>query len=286
MEPFQFRAEQERPQLYYLRSWMERFPGLTAGMTSRLGGVSAPPYASLNMGLHVGDQPADVVRNRERAAAEIGLPLSSWVFAEQVHGTQVAYIREAERGRGAFSRTDEISASDALITTDSKVVLAALFADCVPLYFIDPAHRAIAVAHAGWQGTVGSIAEQVVDSMKSRYGSAPGGLYAAIGPSIRSCCYQVDERVAQPVRTLLAKLAAQDGCDDDPGSYLLSDSEEGKYRLDLQLVNRQIMIKAGILPSRIEITKWCTSCNVDQLFSHRKEKGTTGRMCAWIGWSR
>ncbi|WP_010270101.1 peptidoglycan editing factor PgeF [Paenibacillus senegalensis] len=286
MEPFQYVEEPNRPALFYLRSWMEQFPGLTAGITSRHGGVSSTPYASLNMGLHVGDRPADVTDNRNRAADSVGLSLSSWVFAEQVHGINVSAVGAHDRGKGTVSRENEVPSCDALMTDQPQLVLAALFADCVPLYFVDPSRQAIAIAHAGWKGTVGRIAMQVVDSMRRHYGSAPGDLYAAIGPSIRACCYEVDERVAEPVRSVLSEIAEDSSAGRILHSCLTDRKSGGKYSLDLQLVNRQIMIKAGISPSRIEMTTWCTSCHVEQLYSHRKESGLTGRMCAWIGWRR
>lgn len=284
MEPFHYVQKSTEPAVFYLQRWMEQFPGLTVGMTARQGGVSSSPYESLNMGLHVGDHPSDVVANRRRAAEAAGIPLSSWVFAEQVHGVRVAEIVEADRGKGTNSREDEIPSCDALITNKRGIVLAALFADCVPLYFIDPSRQVIAVAHAGWKGTVGSIAIKVVESLRVQYGSKPGELYAAIGPSIGACCYEVDERVAEPVRNLLSAITEKENVNNVLHSSLSPNKTEGKYRLDLQLVNRQIMIKAGILPSRIEMTKWCTSCHVERLYSHRKESGQTGRMCAWIGW--
>lgn len=281
MEPFQYAAGESKPGLYYLRPWMDRFPGLTAGLTSRCGGVSGGPFASLNVGLHVEDNSSDVVANRLKAAEEIGVPLHNWVYGEQVHGTRVTVVTEAERGRGTQSRTDELPQTDAFITDREGLCLAALFADCVPLFFFDPDHKAIGVAHAGWRGTVGRIACRVVERMKDEFETGPERLFAAIGPSIGSCCYEVDERVADQVRELFPWL---EGGSDFEKRCLLAQKTEGKYRLDLQLINRQIMIKAGILPSRIELTKWCTSCRSDQFYSHRKEHGRTGRMSAWIGW--
>ncbi|GIP39689.1 laccase domain protein [Paenibacillus sp. J31TS4] len=281
MEPFVSAEKRDKPGVYLLAEWMERVPGLTAGFTSRLGGVSYGAFDSLNCGLHVADDPDDVVRNREILAETVGIPLGRWTFGEQVHGTRVAVVTEEDRGRGTTERASAFGDTDAFVTDRTELCLAALFADCVPLYFLDPEHRVVGIAHAGWKGTVGCIAEAVVQTMQERFGSRPGELLAAVGPSIGPCCYEVDDRVADRVRGLLKELPE---AADAPTHPILRPAGEGHAMLDLQRLNRQIMIKAGILPSRIELTSLCTSCRTDAFFSHRKEQGKTGRMLAWIGW--
>ncbi|MFD0871988.1 peptidoglycan editing factor PgeF [Paenibacillus residui] len=283
MEPFQWITEEpDKPKLWSIQSWTDRYPELTAGFTSRLGGVSEGVFASLNLGLHVDDRPEDVIHNRSRVAAAVGVPLDRWTYGEQVHGTEVAVITEEDAGRGTRDRESALQETDAFITDRRGIVMAALFADCVPLYFYDPEHRITGIAHAGWKGTVGRIAWHTVHKMKETFGSKPEQILACIGPSIGPCCYEVDERVAERVRGLLAWL--ENGKLIEQQDNLLRETQKtNKFMLDLQQINRQIMIKAGLLPSCIEISKLCTSCRTDLLFSHRKEQGLTGRMIAWIG---
>ncbi len=273
MEPFVLKERANHPPLFYIDKWMKRYPGLNAGFSSRLGGASEGHFSSLNCGLHVGDVPGHVISNREKVSQAAGFSFDAWTCAEQVHGSDVAVVTIAERGRGRESRVNALQARDALITTERDVMLAAFFADCVPLYFYDPARNAVGLAHAGWKGTVLEIAEKTVIAMSERFGSSPSEIVAAIGPSIGMCCYEVDETVMEKVR----------------GNEFLRESKayeqkrDGKYMLNLQEMNRQIMIKAGILPTNIELTHLCTSCRSDLFFSHRKEKGKTGRMVGWIG---
>jgi YfiH family protein len=281
MEPFLYAGETEGPGLYRIAKWEERYPGLTVGFTSRLGGVSSGAYGSLNCGLHVEDRPEDVVANRRMVAGAVGVPLEYWVYGEQVHGNHVAIVTKEDQGNGTLTRDNALADTDAFITREEELVLAAMFADCVPLYFYDSTTGATGLAHAGWKGTVAGVAAETVAAMSRHFGSKPAELMAAIGPSIGKCCYQVDGRVIEHVDAVLDKVMTDSDKMHRQAFYTLSD--EGKYMLDLQQVNRQIMIKAGIMPSSIELTKWCTSCNNDRFFSHRKDKGKTGRMIAWIG---
>ncbi|MNI67920.1 Laccase domain protein [compost metagenome] len=143
--------------------------------------------------------------------------------------------------------------------------------------------RVAGLAHAGWKGTVAEIAGAMVSRMAEVYGSEPQQILAAIGPSIGQCCYEVDDYVMKHVLQLEETLAltASPGAEQDLYSKSLSD--DSKSMLNLKELNQRIMIKAGILPTHIECTTWCTSCNTDLFFSYRKEQGITGRMTSWIG---
>jgi len=283
MEPFCKTDRPGLPTVFVLEGWMRRFDFLEAGVSSRLGGVSLAPYASLNCGLHVHDRAEHVVENRRRLARATRLPFEAWTYAEQVHGRRVAVVTRRERGAGRESRSQALQDTDAFVTNEPDIALCALFADCVPIYLFDPDHRAVGLAHAGWKGTVQKIAMDTIDTMTQTFGSRPDRMLAAIGPSIGSCCYEVDERVIREVDAVLRELslAVQDGRPESGAVY--SSRNNGKFMLDLQQLNRQIMIKAGILPSNIEISRLCTGCHTEWFFSHRKEAGTTGRMAAWIG---
>jgi len=265
LEPFQLNIENENPpSLFLLRPWSD-LDGVTAGFTTR---------QALNSALHVGDDPVSVLRNREKITDRLGWNFASFTCAEQVHSNHVYVVTSEDSGRGRSDRESAIQDTDALITNEPDVLLAMFFADCVPLYFYDPVTESLGLAHAGWKGTVAEIAVKTVEKMQAVYGVQPENILAAIGPSIGSCCYEVDDNVLRNVRPLLAA---------DDLNVIKPGETEGRARLDLKHLNRQLMIKAGIMPSRIEISSWCTSCRTDLLFSHRKEKGATGRMMSWLG---
>ncbi|WP_025845037.1 peptidoglycan editing factor PgeF [Brevibacillus agri] len=270
-EPFVLEGEKS---ILALADWQAHFPGLVAGFTVRLGGESEEPYGSFNMGLHVGDDPAHVIANRKKLAEHVGMPFEAWTCADQVHGNRVCQVTAG--GAGKESLGDVIAATDGLFTQQKGVLLTSFYADCVPLYFLDPASGAIGLAHAGWKGTVGRIAEEMVKALQTHYKAKPGDIRVAIGPSIGGCCYEVDERIMTQVRTSA-----------ENWKTAVSASTEGKYMLDLRQLNTEILREAGISRANMLVTDWCTSCRTDLFFSHRKEAGPgkmTGRMASYIGW--
>ncbi|RAP76925.1 peptidoglycan editing factor PgeF [Paenibacillus montanisoli] len=278
MEPFvqgdKHADAAKSPSLFLL--WANKFNGVTAGFSGREGGGSGMPWQSLNCGLHVGDVHEDVVRNRSLLTDALGWPFEAWTCAEQVHGNHVHIVKAEDRGKGRESRASSIADADALVTIEKNVLLTSFYADCVPLYFYDPAREVAALAHAGWKGTVLEIARLTVERMADEFGCDPATIQAGIGPSIGMCCYEVNDVVLNRVRPLIAAMKL------DPAS-IIEPTEEGKARINLKELNRQIMIKAGILPSHIECSEWCTGCSTNLFFSHRMEGGATGRMVSWIG---
>ncbi|MBB3109068.1 hypothetical protein FHS18_001120 [Paenibacillus phyllosphaerae] len=280
-EPFEQSAAKE-PSLFLISSWMKDIEGLTAGFTGREGGVSAAPWTGLNCGLHVGDANEDVIRNRQLLVQALGWSFEAWTCAEQVHGNRVVQVTHADRGKGNDSRQNAVAEADALMTNEEDVLLTSFYADCVPLYFVDPVKKAVALAHAGWKGTVQEIARMTVEAMAVAYGSDPADIHGAIGPSIGGCCYEVDETVLKRVEPLLEALNVEAAAQ----AEIIVPTTGGKATINLKEINRQIMIKAGILPTNIEITSWCTGCRTDLFFSHRMEQGKTGRMVSWIGIGR
>lgn len=278
MEPFVRNEREGQPVLFDIQSWLERFPGLTAGFTSRHGGVSSQPFTSLNCGLHVEDDPEAVVTNRERLAGALGFSLEDLVFGEQVHSADVALLTQADKGKGVASRSSAIQSKDGFVTNEKGVVICALFADCVPLFFYDPIQQAAGLAHAGWKGTVSKISVATVSLMANTFGSKPQDVYAVIGPSIGVCCYEVDQTVASKVKDVLSEMESSDELE----TKVMTERPQGKFMLNLQELNRNLLLEAGILSSRIEVTQLCTSCSTEWFFSHRKEGGSTGRMAAWI----
>lgn len=277
MEPFELLQSSGQPSLLHIKGWSVKSSTLSAGFTTRHGGGSEDPYSSLNTAFHVGDDPAAVVSNRKRLSDALKVPFSSWTCAEQIHGNQVEIVSRNLMGKGRLSVHDTIAGKDALVTNEKGVWLTALFADCVPIYFFDPVRHVVALAHAGWRGTAGNIAGQVVHAMTTEFACRPTDIFAVIGPSIRICCYEVDEAVMSSMRQLTADLspAELEQCYRTKGN--------DKTMLSLQEINRHLLVKAGILPVHIEISHLCTSCNTQLFFSYRKENGRTGRMAAWIG---
>lgn len=281
MEPFV--QGKETLMLLHLEPWRVKHKEITAGFTGRQGGASKKPYDSLNCAFHVGDAPEDVLTNRRALAEALDFKPEAWTCGEQTHGAEIAAVREADRGRGQKDRTSAFQATDGLLTDVPGVFLTSFYADCVPLYFYDPVHQVVGLAHAGWKGTVAQIAAAMVSKMETIYGSHAQDIIAAIGPSIGDCCYEVDDYVMEHVHRLEGDLSKLTETASTVELYRTSDTDENKYMLNLKEMNRRIMIKAGILPTHIECTSWCTSCNQDLFFSYRKEDGVTGRMTSWIG---
>jgi YfiH family protein len=234
-------------------------PWLAHGVTHRTGGYSDAPYSSLNLGLHVHDDPALVLKNRERAAEALGFTAAQIVTAEQVHGGKVAAVTDADAGTTK-------PAVDGLVTNTPGLLLALFFADCVPVLFVDPEHRAVGVAHAGWRGMVGGILEETVAAMRKSFGTRPETLLAAIGPCIGRCCFEVGAEVAAefPNETVIG-------------------TEWPRPHVDLVTAAENRLMSAGIPPGSIARADECTSCLPDRYFSYRRDNGRTGRMAALIG---
>ena len=209
--------------------------GAEAAVTARSGGVSSGPYATLNLSLSVGDDPADVLENRRRLAAGFGARPGDFVFAGQVHGARVRVVGEADRGRGAFSQADVIPATDALVTRSPGVVLAILTADCVPIVLHDPVAGVLACVHAGWRGTVAQVSAAAVAAMQS-LGSRPSDVIAGLGPAVAPARYQVGPDVYQAVTQAFGPAAP---------AFIRPDLD-GRWLLDLWAANRHDLREAGV----------------------------------------
>ncbi|WP_053219743.1 peptidoglycan editing factor PgeF [Virgibacillus senegalensis] len=253
----------------FIDGWNDLAPGLMAGFTTRRGGVSVPPFDTFNLGLHVTDDQDAVIANRERLAGLTGFPLANWVSAQQVHGTEIAVVTEADKGRGAKSTSDAIQGADGLITNETGIFCTAFFADCVPLYFLDPETRWIGIAHAGWRGTVNGMAEEMIAKLEKN-GVKAENVLAAIGPSIGPSSYQVDDKVISQIP-------------DGLKGAVVTRKETGAF-LDLQLLNERILQQAGVPTENISRTTLCTFQENHLFFSHRRDHGKTGRMLGFIGW--
>ncbi|MFQ5658652.1 MAG: peptidoglycan editing factor PgeF [Candidatus Methylomirabilales bacterium] len=251
---------------------LERLSVLHA-FSTRKGGVSISPYHSLNLGLIVGDDPAAVQENRLRFFGTLGLDLSNVVRVRQVHGNDVLVVGQELAGNERFPRLllDDGYSYDAMVTDIPGLSLTISTADCLPIFVVDPRRRAVGAVHAGWRSTVKRVVDHALGAMREVYGTDPAGCYAAIGPGIRGCCYEVDEPVISSVKG--ACRGWQDSAE-SPG--------EGRWMLDLGHLNVAILREVGLGQDRILDTGLCTACRTDIFYSYRAEKPRTGRMMSLI----
>lgn len=276
--------------------------------STRIGGVSKGIYSTNNYSVHLGDSPENVLENYRRTAACLGegFTENDFVRGDQKHTANVRVMTQADRGKG-ITREQDYREVDGMVTNIPGLILNIFVADCVPLYLVDPVHRAIGMAHSGWRGTVAQIGRRTLELMTERYGTVPSECYCAVGPSICADCYEIGDDVAG--QFLLGMGVEAKACDEylnkpevwntarsaditDRGAEPVLSGEEDtvlsqilsakilrkepgrpdKYLLDLWEANRWIFERAGVRADCIEVTDICTHCNSDYLFSHR----TTG----------
>lgn len=242
------------------------------GFSTRKGGVSTGIFSSMNLNFKRGDDPDAVMENYRRMAAALNMRVEDMVLSDQTHTTNVRVITEEDRGKGILKPQD-YSDVDGMITNVPGIVLVTSYADCVPLYFVDPVRKAIGLSHSGWKGTVGHIGQKTVWKMHEVYGSEAKDIVAAIGPSICQSCYEVSDDVAEAFR---ANFTADEAAD------ILLDKGNGKYQLDLWKANWYVLTDAGILPEHLSVTDLCTACHPDLLWSHRKTNGQRGGLSAFL----
>ncbi len=246
--------------------------------STRLGGVSEGHLGSMNLSYIRGDRKENVDENFRRIGEILGKDAADFVCTDQTHTANVRTITSADRGKGIVRERDYKDV-DGMITNEPGIVLSAFFADCVPLFFVDPVRNAIGLSHSGWKGTVGKIGRVTVEAMRKQFGSRPEDLVAAIGPSICGDCYEVGEDVAEQFRAAFPDSGKPGGEAERP---LLTEKGSGKYLLDLWEANRRVLGEAGILPEHISITDLCTCCNPGFLFSHRASQGKRGNLGAFL----
>lgn len=236
------------------------------GFSTKLGGVSKGCWATMNISTTRGDDPEDVEENQRRIARAIGVKPEDMTFTNQTHTTNVAVVRAEDKGR-RFMETD------GMITNVPGICLVTFYADCVPLYFVDPVKKAIGLSHSGWRGTVGKIGKVTVELMQKTYGSDSKDILAAIGPSICQDCYEVSEDVI---------VKFQKSFEEKYWPELFYQKENGKYQLNLWKANELVFEEAGILKKHIAVTNVCTHCNPDILFSHRITGNKRGNLSAFL----
>ena len=258
-------------------TWLS-FPSLEAtrmvthAFSTRMGGVSEGPFATMNFSFTRGDDPEAVKENYRRMANALEVDMERMVVTWQTHTTNVRKISEVDFGKGVISDRDYRDV-DGLITNIPGVTLVTFFADCVPLYFVDTKNRAIGLSHSGWRGTVNRMGQETLLRMKEAFGTDPADVVACIGPSICQDCYEVGPEVIEQFRMNFAEAHHEN---------LFYEKPNGKYQLNLWEANRIVLSEAGIPENQISVTDICTYCNPELLFSHRRCADKRGNLCAFL----
>ncbi len=246
--------------------WVD-VPGLVHGFCGRRGGVSAGPYADLNLSYRVGDDPQAVRANWAHLRASIGPDLQC-VTMHQVHGAEIAVVNRPG---------DPVGDVDALVSDTPGLGLCVLTADCVPILLVAEAEGLVAAVHAGWRGTLAGLVTRVVARMAACWGGDPARLRAALGPAIGGCCYEVDDAIAASFGARWGRM---------PAAVRRRREQPTKAHLDLRAANRALLIAAGVPSERVASVGPCTRCTPSEYFSHRGSgaDGVTGRQASIVGW--
>jgi hypothetical protein len=233
------------------------FPNIIAAQSTRHGGVSPKPLSSLNLSFSVGDTEANVQENRKRFFGTFQINPAEVATSKQIHQDKVLYAPEPGAHEGF----------DALVTDQRRVFVAVSIADCTPILLFDAAHRVVAAVHAGWRGTAEGIVYKTLQAMQGHFGTNAADCFAYVGTCIDECSYEVNADVA----------------DHFPDDFKRFDAAKQKFFVDLKASNRYQMEAFGVPTEQIEISSFSTVLHNEDFFSHRKEKGKTGRMMAFIG---
>lgn len=240
---------------------------IAAGFTSRIGGVSEGIFATLNFSLSRETNVENVRENFRRAAGALGLDAQTIVLDNYEHGTGIYHAGPEDQGKGLFRETD-LPCCDAIIITEPGITAVTMHADCVPLFYLDPAKNAACVAHAGWRGVHGGLPGKIAEEFISACGSKKEDIITAIGPHIMSCCYEVGEEVASLF-------------EDKFGTFTIK-RKGGRLLLDMQAAILVQFMEAGLPPQNCTCANLCTSCLPELFYSHRRDKGETGAMASLI----
>lgn len=240
--------------------------------STRMGGVSQGPYATMNFSFTRGDDPDAVRENYRRMADALGVEMEKMILTWQTHTTNVRVVTPEDMGKGVVKDRDYRDV-DGLVTNIPGVTLVTFFADCVPLYFLDQKNRAIGLSHSGWRGTVKRMGQKTLETMRQAFGTKPEDVTACVGPSICQDCYEVGPEVIEEFEKEF---------DRDDHNRLFYKKENGKYQLNLWEANRIILLEAGVPESNVMVTDICTHCNPDLMFSHRRTPEKRGNLCAFL----
>lgn len=247
---------------------LSRIPFIRHAFSTKLGEGTCTAHP-MDMSFDHDDRDA-VTHNYQLFCEAAGFDFYSLVASSQDHHTFVRVVTSADKGVG-IRRQKDILSVDALVTIEPGVTLCTYYADCTPIFFVDMVTKAIGLAHAGWRGTVARIADRVLETMHDSFGTDPADVVCAVGPNIMSCCYEVDQPVADAFYAL--------GLD---SSRFVTPKDGGKFMIDMLECNREILVDCGVKPENITLGDLCTRCNSDLLWSHRATAGDRGTMCAML----
>lgn len=256
--------------LYHTAEQLDAVPGLAHGFSTRAGGVSEGIFASMNLGLNRGDDPACVRENYRRFQAAIGGSGGRYAMCDQVHGSAVRVITTADVKADLYDRAKY--EADGLMTDVPGVTLVVFSADCIPVLLCDPERRVIAAVHAGWRGTASGIVEAAVSRMETAFGCRREDIRAAVGPGIGPCCFETHEDVPNAMMAAVSS----------PALPYIRIKENGKFSVDLKGINAKRLERAGLNPANIAVSADCTACMPERYWSHRMLGGDRGSMAAMI----
>ncbi len=268
-----FRTHQKDTLVWMTSEQLERFDGIRHGFSTRWGGVSPTPWDSLNLAIGRPDGMDAVQENYRRFCCVVGVNPQNVVLSQQTHSTNIRRVTAADAGKGLW-RTRDYQQVDALITNEPELSLVVFSADCGIILLYDPVHHAAGAVHAGWRGCANGILEKTVAAMQAAFSSDPMQLLAAIGPCIGQCCFETDSDVPDAMQTAL-------GQDAEP--YL--QWRDPKFHVDLEGLNRQWLLRAGLLPANIDTCSLCTACHPELFWSYRKMGEQRGAQVALISLS-
>ena len=251
-----------------LPSWEEQ--GALVLFSTRQGGLSQGCYSSMNMALHVGDDPESVLVNRQQFMELAGSDLSQMICCQQVHGDRVVVVDSAYAGCGSVRHEDALADADGLVTATPGLVLTTFYADCIPVFFFDPVRRVVALSHSGWKGTMDSITAKTLQVMHSRFNCQAADVMVYIGVGIDKCCFEIQADLADKVISAF------------PNDRDIIIMDQNRIRWDLKETIRRCAVDNGVAENMITVSPWCTSCHTESFYSFRKEQGRTGRMAAMI----
>ncbi|MCU0468868.1 MAG: peptidoglycan editing factor PgeF [Arcicella sp.] len=237
----------------------KQFPELIAVESNRKDGVSPPPYSSLNLGLFTNDIPENIEKNRNIFFSNLGIRKSRVAHSYQIHKDHILKVTRCKAYEGY----------DALITENRNTFLTVTIADCTPILIYDAKNQAVAAVHAGWKGTVLDITAKTIQRMQLEFKTNPLDCYVYVGTCIDDTNFEVGEEVAEQFSIEFKRLDKS--------------SRKPKFYVDLKKANVAQLLKCGVPENQIEVSPFSTVINNDEYFSHRKEKGKTGRMVALIG---
>jgi polyphenol oxidase len=238
--------------------------------TTRQGGVSQGIYNNLNTSLVKNDVRGNVLENLERVCSAIGVDCNKLVFSHQVHGDTIRVVTEADLGKGITIDSD-IEEVDALITNVPGVPMITFYADCVPVFILDPVKKAVGLAHSGWKGTTLKIAVKTIQKMSELYGTNPKDCLIGIGPSIEMKCFEIKEDAAALFKQSF-----------NNWEEFMKKKDEEHYSADLWLAIKLMLRSIGVQEKNITTSGLCTCCNEELFFSHRRDKGATGSLSSII----